>query len=354
MIERLKYKHDLPRVKKYWDAFWNHEIIDRPCVFVTVPKDKYTRKEKLPYMAGYDGQYEKALMMFDEWADSTYFGGESIPFIDISFGPDQFSAFLGAELKMAEDKTTSWANPFVTDWKTVNIQLKENNNTWVRMLEYIRFAARFSQDKFLIGMLDLHSNMDCISAIRGPENLCMDIIDCPDEVERVLKEVRVLYPYVYEGIYKAGDMKSRGTIGWAPFYCEGKFATIQCDFICMISPEKARRFVIPALQEEASYLDHSVYHYDGPGALVHLEDILAIPKIDVIQWIPGDGNPPLIEWMDLLKKIQKKKKGLQIICSVEEAKKFHKELRPEGVLYCVEASTIQEAEKLISWLENNT
>ncbi|MGQ9628817.1 MAG: hypothetical protein ACUVXI_00700 [bacterium] len=352
----LKYKPDLDRAKMYWNAFWNREIIDRPCVYITAPKDGVERKERPPYMAGYDGKYEKALKMFDEWASSTYFGGEAIPFFEISFGPDQFSAFLGAELIMAEDERTSWAKPFVTDWRDVRMELDtRDNSAWNRMLEYMRFAAKFSEGKFLIGMLDLHSNMDCLSAIRGPENLCVDIIDCPDEVERVLKEVRALYAPVYEALYEAGDMRRRGSIGWAPFYSEGKFATIQCDFICMIGPEHARRFVIPALSEEASFLDHSVYHYDGPGALVHLDDILSIPEIDVIQWVPGDGNPPLIEWMDLLKRIQKAKKGLQIYnCSVEEVKRFHKELRPEGVLYCVSASSRREADELVSWLRKNT
>lgn len=351
----MKYKPDLGRVKNYWEAFWNKEVIDRPCIFVTAPRnDKVGQKKRPLYMAGADGDYEKALKIFDEWAASTYFGGEAIPYLDVSFGPDQFSAFLDAALTMAEDKTTSWVKPFVSDWKTVKIQFREDNSTWTKMLEYIRFATQFSEGKFLIGMLDLHSNMDCLSAIRGPENLCLDIIDCPDEVGRVLNQVRSLYAPVYEGIYKAGDMKHRGTIGWTPFYCQGKFATIQCDFICMISPKDARRFVIPALAEEASFLDHSVFHLDGPEALVHLDDILAIREIDVIQWVPGAGSPPLIEWMDLLKKIQKKKKGLEIRCSPEEVKKFHRELQPDGILYIIEASSKQEADGLISWLKDNT
>ena len=155
-------------------------------------------------------------------------------------------------------------------------------------------------------MLDLHSNMDCLRHF-SPQNFCMDIIDYPNDVEKILKEVRLLYKPIYEKLYEAGNMK-RGTIGWAPFYCEGKFATIQCDFLALIEPKDARRLVIPALEEEASFLDHCVLHYDGPEALVHFEDIMAISKIDVIQWVPGDGKPPMFEWMDLLKKIQKQVK----------------------------------------------
>jgi succinate dehydrogenase flavin-adding protein (antitoxin of CptAB toxin-antitoxin module) len=63
------------------------------------------------------------------------------------------------------------------------------------------------------------------------------------------------------------------------------------------------------LLKKLHFLDHCVYHYDGKGALGHLDDILAIPDIDVIQWVPGDGNPRSIEWMDLLHKIQAAGKG---------------------------------------------
>ena len=111
---------------------------------------------------------------------------------------------------------------------------------------------------------------------------------------------------------------------------------------------------MPALEEESSYLDHCCYHLDGPDALVHLDDILSIKGIDAIQWIPGEGNPPQVEWLDLLKKIQNAGKGLHILASPEEVKVFHKALRPEGVIYDIQASSKQEAEDLLKWLKKNT
>jgi 5-methyltetrahydrofolate--homocysteine methyltransferase len=123
----------------------------------------------------------------------------------------------------------------------------------------------------------------------------------------------------------------------------------------MISPRMARKFVIPAVAEEAAYLDHCVYHYDGKEALGHLDDILAIDDIDVIQWVPGDGNPRSVEWMDLLKKIQASGKGLWIYdWTIDEIKQFYKELRPEGLLFQVGARTRAEADDLVEWLRKNT
>ncbi len=351
----LKYKLDFDRTRTYWEAFWNHEIIDRPVVCVTSPLNEKSPKPAMPYMSGFEGDYLKALTEFDEWASTHYFGGEAIPFCDLSFGPDQFTAFLGAGLEMAETRVTSWIKPFVTDWEKVSIQLDTRpGSRWNQMLEFLQVGAQFSQGKFLLGMLDLHSNMDCLNAMRGPENLCMDLISHGEQVERVLNEVRSFYPPIYESLYQAGQME-RGTIGWSPIYCANKSAVIQCDFICLISPKHARRFVLPAIAEEASFLDHCIYHYDGPNALVHLDDILAIPEIDVIQWVPGDGRPRTPEWLDLLEKIQKAKKGLWLYdWKIEEIKKFYKELKPEGVCFQVEASSQQEAEELLDWLKAHT
>ncbi len=346
----LTYKPDFNEARCYWESFWQGEVIDRPFIAVTAPKEGAEQSLPPPYPTKVGSQYEDVAQQFDRHASTTFFGGEAIPFFQHSFGPDQFGTFLGAELNQSRiEFGTTWAIPFVKDWKEV-FPLSLHSNYWTEMIKFTRCLAKEGEGKFLVGMLDLHSNLDAIAAIRGVEQTCIDLMEQPELMEKATKSVRSLYASIYKGIYEAGNMAKWGTVGWAPFYCQDKFATIQCDEICLISPKMARQFVIPALEEEASYLDHCVYHLDGPDALVHLDDILSISKIDVIQWVPGEGQPPLIKWMDLLKKIQSKGKGLHIYCSPEEVKIFHKELRPEKVLYDVKSDSQSEAENLINWL----
>ena len=350
----LQYKPDFDRARKYWRAFWDKEVIDRPLVSVTAPKTP-SRPNGPRYMAGADGNFIEPLQQYEAYAAGTYFGGEAMPRFGISFGPDQFSAFLGAELEYRLDVGTSWVKPFVENWNEVEFVLEDNNPDWKRMLAFYETAAAYAEGKFLLDMLDLHSHMDCLSAIRDPQKLCFDLMDCPEDVQDAMDRIRPIYPQMYEAIYAAGDMENRGTIGWAPTYCEGRFAVIQCDFSALISPRMARKFVIPAVAEEAAYLDHCLYHYDGKEALGHLDDILAIDDIDAIQWVPGDGNPRSVEWMDLLKKIQSAGKGLWIYdWTIDEIKQHYKELRPEGLLFQVGAKTQSEADALIEWLQKNT
>jgi hypothetical protein len=77
------------------------------------------------------------------------------------------------------------------------------------------------------------------------------------------------------------------------------------DFICMISNDNFRELILPELLEEVEYLKGNIiFHLDGPGALKHLDDLIAIPNLAGIQWVYGDGQPSTKHWIDVLKKIQ--------------------------------------------------
>ncbi len=353
---RFEYKPDFEEARSRWVAFWHGYIIDRPCCRVLAPKDGAKFYPHPPSIQHPGMDLKAHVEAFDKWAGGIYFGGDAVPFFYPNFGPDIYAAFLGADLEGFDPDTgTSWAVPFVNDWADVLQRLSSPHGYWWdAVLNYVSLAREIGKNKFGIGVLDLHSNLDCLAAMRGPQNLCMDLLDCPNEVAAAMNCVRKTYQLIYDTLYVESGQDKTGTSSWLPFYCEGKFACIQCDFVCMISPELARRFLYPALEEEAEFLDSCCYHLDGPDALVHLDDILSIERIDAIQWVPGAGNAPHIEWMELLKRIQKAGKALYVRANVDEVRIYHRELRPEKVFYDVWAPSQTEAEKLLDWLKSNT
>lgn len=356
---QLKYKPDFEEARKAWSHYWAGECLKRPLVVATAPRPGYPQAGiKNRYWNAVQRQWDAQFAQIDAWLESTLFLGEAIPFFGPDLGPDQFAAFFGADLHFSKDsRETNWISPNITDWRNaLPLKLDETNAAWRMILEYSRRLAGHARGRYLVGMIDLHSNADTLSALRGPQNLCMDFYDCPELVAQAMLDVRRAFQPVYEAIYKAGGMShATGTIGWIPFWCEGRYATIQCDFICMVSPEISRKFILPALEEEASFLDHCILHFDGPGALPHLDDILAINKIDAIQWVPGAGQPPLHTWLDVLKKCQAAGKGLQIYgVTFNDIRVLHKELKPTGVVYCPNVGNEQEAREIMTWLERNT
>ena len=350
----LHYKPDFEQARTYWRAYWNGAVLDRPCTMVLAPADPARPIKRPPILTRAGGDYPAALARFEHYAAATWFGGEAMPSVDCWFGPDQFAAFLGAELTYAEDDETSWTTPCISDWRGVQLALDERpGSVWSELLRFVRLAAGRSQGRYLVSTLDMHTNLDGLRGLRGTQELCFDLVDCPDDVERALNQARALYAPVYNAVYAAGGME-RGCTSWLPSYCEQRYAVVECDVICLLGPRHARRFVLPAIEEEAGYLDHCIFHLDGPTALTHLDDILAIPKIDAIQWVPGDGQPRSPEWMDLLRKIQAAGKGLWLDWTIEEIHAHYRDLRPEGVCFYTTAGSVQEAEELLGWLKANT
>lgn len=266
------------------------------------------------------------------------------------------AAWLGAELHFPEeDVGTNWVLPCIDDWETaLPLTLDPNNYWWRRMLDFCAALAEALEGKAIVSHLDLHSNMDTLLAMRGGACLCMDLIDIPEIIDRAMADVRRLYAPIYDALYRAGHMGSTGTCGWVPAYHPVRTNTIQCDFAALIGPEHFRRWALPALEEEAAYLGHCVYHLDGPECLVHLKDLCTIPGLDCIQWTTGARNKPFIEWMDLLLEIQAKGTSLWVPCNTQEIKVYHRELKPNMVFYDCWASSEKEAEETLQWLVDNT
>ena len=355
----LSTKPDIDRAANMWDAYWAGEVLGRPLVVASVPKQgAYRIAVPNGYRNGLTGRHTEQLGYIESWLESTRFMCEAIPYVSSDLGPDQFAAYMGADLEYSDDSpNTNWVTAIIEDWGDfMPIRFDESSVAWQKALEYTRFLARHGEGRYLIGVADLHTNADALSALRSPERLCLDFYDHAEVVHEAMLQVRKLYETVYNDLFEAGNMGGdKGSIGSAPFWCRGKFATIQCDFLALVGPEISRKYILPALEEEAGFLDHCVYHLDGPGCIPHLDDLLSIKGIDVIQWVSGDGNAPMHEWLDLLRRCQKKGKGLQIYgIGPEIVKRLTKELRPEGVVYCVKSDSEAAVAELASWLSHNT
>ena len=101
-------------------------------------------------------------------------------------------------------------------------------------------------------------------------------------------------------------------------------------------------------------MENNLYHLDGPGALTHLDTLLAINELDAIQWVYGAGNGRASDHIKTYQRIQRAGKGIQMIqVFPDEIDIITSNLSPEGVWMKVQAETIDEADsvlkKITSW-----
>lgn len=352
--DRLQYKPDFARAQTYWDALWNHEILDRPCTMVTavatpVPSD-YKR------LVAVDEDFEQVVLGAAGYLESFAFLGEAMPAFRPGFGPDQMAAFAGAPLTISQGSSqTSWSEKIVTDWEAfLPLRIDENNRYFQRMKAFHAVAAKHLEGRCLLCDIDMHSNVDMLEGLRGAQNLIFDMIGEPDTILKVMAQARALYRQVYETFYQYGNKPKWGTTSNLAMYDRGRYNRIQADFIALLSPDLFRQFVLPALVEEAEYLDRSCFHLDGPDALNHLDDILAIEPLDAVQWVPGDGSKPQLDWPEVLHRIQEAGKIVILHLSIDDVKRIHGEYDPALLVYDVGAASVDEGLAFLEWMVDHT
>lgn len=350
----LAFKPDLEDTVLRWEAYFRGEMIDRPIVCVTAPRED---AQSVPGASYHERAYGDMHAILDRTlagAAATYYGGEAVPSFGVSFGPDEIAHFCGAGLCWSEDSgDTNWSVPCVDDWASwLPLKLDGSNPLWQRMIAFYRLAAERLAGKMALGPPDLHTNMDLLAAMRGPQQLCLDLLDRPEVIDRAMDSARAVFRELWTAVTQAGRMDELG-------YCAGVYsmegaAVLQCDFSYMIGPAMFDRWVLPALEEEADIVKHVLYHWDGPGALLHTSALCASRGIHTLSYTTGAGHGEHIEYFDLFRRVQAGGKAVQFYGSPDELKAAHRELRPEKVAYSTHVNSPKEAEELLAWFVRNT
>jgi hypothetical protein len=264
-----------------------------------------------PYRMGVSPP-EDMLDEIEEWAGAFYWCGDAIPGYRATFAPDDMALLLGADLEYTGDThgdgLTGWIVPFLDDYDR-EIRFQPESKWCRRMATCIRALRKRFDGRILICWTQLQGGLDALSAIRGPQQLLVDLLHCPADVEDALRRIDRAVNEARDFLAREYDVPALGSLTRHGMYHPGRLDVPQCDFSCMIGEAMFRRFEVPSLINECAGLDVAEYHLDGPDAIRHLEAICEIDKIKVIQWQPGAGNAAQRDWNELYARIDGLGKG---------------------------------------------
>jgi hypothetical protein len=339
----LAYKHNWSEARERLQAFWNMEIIDRPCIAVTAPGGPARSLEAPPDDRTKWTDPEYVAQRYDVSHEATYFGGEALPGTSLMVG---YCFGYGAPLHYSEQ--TVWQDPIIEDWADrPSLDLDEDDWSWRQVQAVVQRCAEVSAGKWMVGFPNIHEPNDHLPLLRGTQRFLMDLIEYPDDVKRALRKLLDNWYVVYE---RLADLLAHqeGSSGWLGVWSPGRRSlTMQSDVSCMMSPAMFEEFVAPELEELSQWLEGPTYHLDGPGALQHLDRLLAIKRLHAVQWTPGTGTPGGLYWLDLYKRIQAGGKGVIISLPYDEVETAVRELQPEGLFILTGAPSVDAAEALL-------
>ncbi len=332
-------------------AWWEGAILDRPPIHLTAPKPNPQPLPAQPHpsQAARWLDVEYVVACGDIQAANTYWAGDALPMFWPNLGPEVLTGCMGAPLTFGA--TTSWSTPILHDWADIpTLRIDPENHYLQTMLAMMRLGLEVGKGKFVVGLTDIHPGADLAASFRDPQQLCMDILDVPAQVHALNTQLFNTFFDFYElqrdVLLAAGQTL---TSSWLPLFVEdGRYYIPSCDFSIMISSAMFEEFFLPELLAEIAWLDRSIYHLDGPGALRHLDTLLAIEKLDAIQYVYGDGSGPATRWLPVYKSIQDAGKKLHITLTPGEIDAFMAELRPEGVMLSTTAASVEQADAILA------
>lgn len=340
-------------VRKNYRSWWDGTL-DRPLVKAAV---RYYEPDRPAPAAAFPSQSnchnfsvspEAVVDAVDYELSQFEFLGDSFPMWNFDFfGPGVLAAFCGAKLDNSSGRV--WFFP-ENKRPLDEIHICYNpENRWVQRIKAIYRAA---QERWggsvLLGMPDLGGVMDVVASFCESENLLYALYDEPEEVLRLCREVQTAWMEAYRDLNSVLQPCNPGNSNWSGVFSDRTSYIIQCDFCYMIGNPMFRRFVLPDLAESCRELDDTIYHLDGTGELNHLDDILAIPELNAVQWVYGDGQPTAPHWLDVYRRIHEAGKRIYLYCSHEDFETVRRAV-PDGRFYLngLDVNSVEEAQTLL-------
>lgn len=314
------------RLKENTNRWWAGDL-DRPLIAarIQLPHGNCPTTG-LPYH-GIVAQYpftvplERVIETWDWHLRHQRYLGDAFPAAWMDFGASFISALTGGELTPAPEEETTWIHP-LPDATISQLHYRLNpDNPWHKRYEaFCRIASDYWRGKVQLGYCT-GGLLDSISMLIGPEPLLFAMSDEPEEVLRAIAEAEVLSWHYYHLVHRYLSRYNPGFSCWAGIFSEKPYQILVCDFCCNFGPQMFQTFAQHSLVDVCAHMSNSFFHLDGPGALKHLDALLAMKDLTGIQWVPGAGETrPWDEWIEVIARILEGGKRVQLssCCEVSQ------------------------------------
>ena len=291
----LHYRADWEEAGARLTTWWNGGDLGRPAMHIVGPRPApHEEIPALPEPEGWIVHYGTSSLPYRvnlalrECLHMDYFAEAAPAVAPGDLAPNCLALYLGCYGRETPDSV--WCEPCIESPETARFAYDPDNFYWRFSQEaYAQVKAR-AEGKLLQQFPDLIEGLDTLAAMRGTSELLLDLLERPEWVHASLRRITDLYFRYYDVLYDLLRDEVGGSVYW--MWAPGRLTKLQCDISAMLSPAMFREFMVPMLTEMTERVSYSLYHWDGPQALVHQKALLSIPRLGMIQWQPGAGVEP--------------------------------------------------------------
>lgn len=350
----LETKPDFVDCMKRIYAWYDGEVLDRVPVRFSAHNEEFD-------VAASGGNWKS---LKDRWFDTEYqvesfikkvyanpWLGETFPIFFPNLGPNVFAAIL-ADCELEFGEVTSWCEPQKIEAGMNDLYFHKASPYYQKIMELTDYALERCDGKFMTGYTDMHPSLDCAAALRGTEELCIDMYDDIEFVKELAGKCFEPFFTVMDLFHEKLKTKRQLSVSWMDIPSYGTMHIPSCDMGAMISKEFFNEVSLPFIKKECEHFDHNIFHLDGKGVANHIDEILKVEKIQAIQWVQGVGtDKPIMQWVPFIQKNQKAGKSIVVDLEPGELEAFTRAVRPQGIYLCISEKEEEQQKRILEWLK---
>ena len=278
--------------------------------------------------------------------------GDMLIVARVNFSVALLPALAGAGVQY--DAHTSWSLPVASGVDDLRVQpFNPDHPLFQRYLERLQpLLEHWSWDTYLPGLCDYLGPLDILAGMLGPENLAIEMMAHPAEVQRHAMDaaclVRDMLAYELR-LHRAAGMTAGVTDGfcvWLP----GTGIRMSEDFSALVGEQHFRDFFIAPDSLVYESVQSAFLHVHS-AAHQCLPAILDCRNLGAIEFGNDPNGPDLDTRIACGRLVQQRGLALQfgswnIPLSVEEIERMVTGLDPRGLLIRLQTRSLQEAEEL--------
>lgn len=329
--QALELCSDFPAIAARHEAFWQCE--PGPALLVgSAPKPGTPSVSKyLELVEDTDAWFEKRKDIPRLMQPSPDF----FPYLRADFGPVMLTGLMGAAVEFASE--TSWYPEFIKDdWSNAPDWRITNQKWWDALQRMLDRVAQAAAGRYLVATPTLGGGADVLLNMRGSSKLCLDLVDQREKFTPAMDAIHLAWHKAFQLMWDTVSNRGSGLIHWLTLWSDVPYYVPECDFNYMISPRDFQELLLPDIVRRCKTVGRAIFHLDGPGATRHIDALLDEPSITAIQYVTGAGNSGFKK-LDMLKKIQARKKPLQVtLYDPAEVVPLARELKPQGLAFLID------------------
>jgi len=331
----LEYCPDFPTIARRFDAWWAHDMLDRPVFMARVntrPERPVTRRMNL--------LHDPELWFRAKRRDMEQIRcvGDAIPYLRVEM--PVLSGMMRADVAYNIETDTAWTSPTINDdWSNLPAWRWRDDDAQLNLMRKLtRLVSKDAAGRYLVMTGGVGMGGDALQGMRGSKELCIDLIEQPEKVRSAIDAYYPLWVRLLGEFYEIATSEGAGIIQNVGVWSCRPYITPQCDFSFMIGPRHFQDIFLPEIARQAATVARAAFHLDGPGVANHIDAILQIPDIQAIQWVPGAGMESTLSYVPMLQMIQRRGRSLQVVCPADDVLPICDALRPEGLCLSVSHS----------------